>query len=132
MSVESQLPKRPGHQRKSRWGPESEASKLPGLQTAITAAMTPEQLDPYVVHLRIEEINQELLAQDSELNDKSFRSRFLSPRPEYDVTGRRTNTRQSRRRQRLEQERSRLITTASKTFAQYYNPSIFAPTPPAV
>lgn len=115
----------PGDQRKSRWGPKAEASWLPGLQTAITAAMTPEQLDAYVTHLRIEEINKTLLTPDLQLNDSSSQNRSPSPPPQYDVSGRRTNTRQSRHRQRLEQERSKLLTTASKSFAKYHVPRNF-------
>lgn len=122
MSLESQLYKRPDHQRKSRWGPEAEVSQLPGLPTAITTAMTPEQLDAYITHLRIEEINQKLLTQDLEANDSSSRKRSPPPPPEYDGSGRRTNTRRSRRHQRLEQERSRLVATASRTFAKYRAP----------
>lgn len=84
--------------------------------------MTPEQLDAYVTHLRIEEINQVLLTQDLKPNNSNHRSRSPSPPPKYDVSGRRINTRQHQRRQRLEQERTRLIMTASKTFAQYHAP----------
>lgn len=122
MSSEDQLCRGPDTRRKSRWGPEAKASKSPSLQTAITAAMTPEQLDAYVTHLRIEEINQELLTQDLEPHESGSRRRSLSPPPEYNVCGRRINTRQHRRRRRLEQERSRLVTTASKIFGQYHAP----------
>lgn len=86
--------------------------------------MTPEQLDAYDTHLRIQEITQQLcLTQDDppELHNET-RNRSPSPPPEYDSSGRRTNTRQARRRQRLEQERNRFVTTASKTFAHYQAP----------
>lgn len=84
--------------------------------------MTPKQLDAYVTHLRIEEINTQLQTRDLELHGCISGDCSPSPPPEDDVSGRRTNTRQSRCRQRLEQERSRLVTTASKIFAQYHAP----------
>lgn len=59
------------------------------------------------------------MTQDDPDLHKETRNRSPSPPPEYDSSGRRTNTRQARRRQHLEQERNRLITTASKTFAHY-------------
>lgn len=52
--------------KRNRWGDASEnkAAGLMGLPTAITAAMTMEQLDAYTLHLRIEEITQKLKIND--------------------------------------------------------------------
>lgn len=69
---------RPGHndlhnteraerrKKRNRWGnvDENKAAGLMGLPTAIKAPMTAEQIDAYVLHLRIEEISQKLRIND--------------------------------------------------------------------
>lgn len=52
--------------KRNRWGEASDnkAAGLMNLPTAITAHMTTEQLDAYVIHLRIEEISQKLRIND--------------------------------------------------------------------
>jgi splicing factor 1 len=52
--------------KRNRWGnvDENKAAGLMGLPTAIQAPMTAEQLDAYVLHLRIEEISQKLRIND--------------------------------------------------------------------
>lgn len=52
--------------KKNRWGnaQENKAAGLMGLTTAITAAMTAEQLEAYTLNLRIEEISQKLRIND--------------------------------------------------------------------
>ncbi|KAM5518693.1 zinc knuckle transcription factor splicing factor msl5 [Fusarium oxysporum f. sp. phaseoli] len=57
--------------------------------------MTSEQLDAYIMGFRIAEITDQLRTND--LNHTSGTStRCLSPTPEYDNTGRRTNSRKQR------------------------------------
>ncbi|ROW11790.1 hypothetical protein VPNG_04951 [Cytospora leucostoma] len=85
--------------------------------------MTTEQLEAYVLHFRIEEISQKLRINDT--GSTNFQARSPSPPPEYDTTGRRINTRERRHRQRLEEERQRLIDTALKTFDDYKAPHDF-------
>jgi splicing factor 1 len=52
--------------KRNRWGDaaENKAAGLMNLPTAITAAMTQEQIEAYVLHLRIEEISQKLRIND--------------------------------------------------------------------
>jgi splicing factor 1 len=52
--------------KRNRWGDvaDNKAAGLMNLPTAISAAMTSEQLDAYVTHLRIEEISQKLRIND--------------------------------------------------------------------
>lgn len=52
--------------KRNRWGDASEnkAAGLINLPTAITSAMTSEQLEAYTLHLRIEEISQKLRIDD--------------------------------------------------------------------
>jgi len=91
-----------------------------GLPTAIMANMTSEQLEAYTLHLRIEEISQKLKINDVVPADGD---RSPSPPPQYDNFGRRVNTRESRYRKRLEDERHKLIEKAMKTIPNYHPPS---------
>lgn len=62
----------PRRRKRNRWGDatENKAAGLMGLTTAITAAMTSEQLDAYALNLRIEEISQKLRIDDVVPGDK--------------------------------------------------------------
>lgn len=127
--------------KRNRWGDaaDNKAAGLMNLPTAITAAMTPEQLDAYVTHLRIEEISQKLRINDvvpadgdryahnpppfHHKNHANVMSRSPSPPPQYDNFGRRVNTREYRYRKRLEDERHKLIEKAMKIIPSYHPPS---------
>lgn len=116
-------------QRRTRWGPETQVTTaLNGLKTAITTAMTPEQLDAYATHFRIEEIGQKILQQQQGGGDPvpppptTTSKRSPSPPPEYDASGRRTNTRQHRYRQALEAERRALVGAALDNIPGYQPP----------
>jgi splicing factor 1 len=110
--------------RKSRWGDESARENkvlgLLGLPTAITAIMSPEQVEAYALQLRIEEITQKM-----KINDvvPAGRERSKSPAPTYDNMGRRTNTREVRYRKKLEDERHRLVEKAMKIIPEFKPPS---------
>ncbi|KAI6088197.1 eukaryotic type KH-domain (KH-domain type I) [Hypoxylon rubiginosum] len=110
----------PTKQRRSRWGPETIATGITCRNTSITAAMTSEQIDAYVLHLRIEEITHKLRINDI-VSANQYR-RSPSPEPQYDASGRRTNTHYRRHRERLEKERHSLIQTAMHTFPNYSPP----------
>ncbi|KIW06319.1 uncharacterized protein PV09_02783 [Verruconis gallopava] len=116
-------PERTERRRKrNRWGnaDENKAAGLMGLPTAIQAPMTAEQLDAYVLHLRIEEISQKLRINDVVPADAD---RSPSPPPQYDNLGRRTNTREQRYKRKLEDERHKLVEKALKTIPDYHPPS---------
>jgi splicing factor 1 len=111
--------------RKSRWGPETSSKEnkilgLMGMSTALTAIMTPEQVEAYALALRIEEITQKM-----KINDvvPPFRERSRSPPPTYDNMGRRTNTREVRYRKKLEDERHRLVEKAMRFIPEFKPPS---------
>jgi splicing factor 1 len=108
--------------RRNRWGDaqENKAAGLMGLPTAIMANMTNEQLEAYTLHLRIEEISQKLRINDVIPGDAD---RSPSPPPQYDNFGRRVNTRESRYRKRLEDERHKLVEKAMKSIPNYHPPS---------
>ncbi|KAJ3526185.1 hypothetical protein NM208_g11314 [Fusarium decemcellulare] len=103
--------------RRSRWGSQGRGTTA-GSPTAITSTMTSEQLDAYICSFRIDEITGQLRARDLTLPVQ----RSPSPAPEYDRTGRRTNTREQRYRGRLEEERHRLVETALRTIPAYRPP----------
>lgn len=102
-----------------RWGPSTSQNGPGGLPTAITASMTAEQLDAYVLDFRIQGISQKLVTGDI---FPANRARCPSPEPEYDRSGRRTNTRPQRYRKLLEDERHNLIETAVNTILGYQLP----------
>lgn len=87
--------------------------------------MTPEQLDAYAVRFRIEEIDQKMCGGDPIPPPRSRGSRSPSPAPEYDTSGRRTNTRRHRYRQGLEEERRALVGAALNTIPGYQHPHGF-------
>ncbi|KAI8657850.1 Branchpoint-bridging protein [Fusarium keratoplasticum] len=104
--------------RQRRWGLRNENVTL-GLSTAITSTMTSEQLDAYVDILHVEEITEQLRADQL---DPTNRPRSPSPPPEYDGTGRRTNTWEQRYRKFPEEERQQLVETAMRTIPAYRPP----------
>ncbi|KLU80956.1 hypothetical protein MAPG_00052 [Magnaporthiopsis poae ATCC 64411] len=106
---------------RTRWGPYSRIASLANRPLAITGPLTDEQKDAYVLCLRIDEI-QHQLQQEAEEVALSSRPRSLSPPPEYDAAGRRTNTREQRRRSRLEREHRGLEETALETVPGYRPP----------
>jgi splicing factor 1 len=124
--------------KRNRWGnvDENKAAGLMGLPTAIQAPMTAEQLDAYVLHLRIEEISQKLRINDVVPGDAdryvatsscfliaANNNRSPSPPPQYDNLGRRTNTREQRYKRKLEDERHKLVEKALKNIPDYHPPS---------
>ncbi|KAJ4361909.1 Branchpoint-bridging protein [Neocucurbitaria cava] len=116
---ESDGPKQ--RKKRNRWGDASEnkAAGLMGLPTAIYSTMTTEQLDAYILNLRIEEITQKLKINDVVPADGD---RSPSPPPQYDNFGRRVNTREFRYRKRLEDERHKLVEKAMRTLPNYHPP----------
>ncbi|GAB7366684.1 hypothetical protein MBLNU230_g0642t1 [Neophaeotheca triangularis] len=105
----------------NRWGDASDnqAAGLMNLPTTITGSMTAEQQDAYVVHLRIEEITQKIRIGDVVPKDGD---RSPSPAPQYDNSGRRTNTAPIRYKKKLEAERHELVEQAMKTIPNYHPP----------
>ncbi|KAF2834746.1 hypothetical protein M501DRAFT_983614, partial [Patellaria atrata CBS 101060] len=108
--------------RRNRWGEkeENKVAGLMGLPTAITGPMTQEQIDAYVLHVRIEEITKKI-----QINDyvPASPDRTPSPPPQYDNFGRRTNTREFRYRKKLEDERHKLVEKAMKDIPGYKPPA---------
>lgn len=108
--------------KRRRWGPEDEENKIANLinvPTKLTGYLTLEQQEAYVLNFRIEEISQKLRVNDIVPRESE---RSPSPPPQYDNTGKRTNTRDARYRKRLEDERHRLVDEALKIIPNYKAP----------
>ncbi|RYP40934.1 hypothetical protein DL767_001415 [Monosporascus sp. MG133] len=110
----------PFKRRKTRWGPETGAPGLSNLTSAITAPMTSEQIDAYVMQVRIEEITQKL--RFDHVVPANLDRRSPSPPPRYDAWGKRVNTRYRRCRERLEDERHSLVRLAAHAIPNYRAP----------
>ena len=93
-------------ERVSRWDSKSK-NNIPGLPTPLSANLTTAQIDSYVLHMRIEEINRKLRVDDV-LPKVERRKRSVSPEPIYGADGKRVNTRIWRYREKLEEERIKL------------------------
>ncbi|KAI8325312.1 eukaryotic type KH-domain (KH-domain type I), partial [Martensiomyces pterosporus] len=108
--------------RKNRWGSSDAAtpSVAPGVATALTGAMSKEQIENYAAVLRIDEITRRLKSGDVVPPDGQ---RSPSPPPVYNSEGKRTNTREHRYRRRLEEERTRLVEEQLKRDPEYRPPS---------
>ncbi|KAK9448470.1 uncharacterized protein V1518DRAFT_419051 [Limtongia smithiae] len=109
--------------RKNRWAApeqENQVANLVNLPTKITGNMTPEQIEAYVLNLRIEEISQKLRINDVVPRD---RERSPSPPPQYDANGKRVNTREFRYKKSLEDERHKLIEKAMRTIPDFKPPA---------
>lgn len=106
--------------RRSRWGDESEKVEIAGLPTQLSANLSGDQLRQYVRVMRVEEITV-LLRQD---DLKAPRNR--SPSPESTVYGAgmegKINTRDIRYRNKLEEERHRLVNEAMREDPTYRPP----------
>ena len=91
--------------RKTRWGSEKAKSNIPGLPTSLPSDLSNEQIEHYIIHLRIEEINRSLRMGTYVPRHK----RSVSPPPTYGPDGRRSNTREIRYRKKLEEEQHKLV-----------------------
>jgi splicing factor 1 len=111
---EDQQPKR----RKSRWGAENDRVNMPGLPTALPPNLSKDQLDSYVIHLRVEELGRKLRMGTYIPREK----RSVSPEPVYDDYGKRTNTRDARYRDKIEDEKVALVERGLRTIPGFRPP----------
>lgn len=91
------------------------------------AALTLEQLETLALRVRIEEITHKLVTDNLELGIEA-RGRSPSPEPTYDpASGKRTNTREMRTREKLQIERQYLVLEAHYVCAVFRPPPDFRP-----
>jgi splicing factor 1 len=108
----------------TRWS--QERAFIPGLPTFIPYGMKPEILEALIIRIRIEEINRRLA---TEIVVSETEARSPSPPPIYDSTGKRTNTREIRMRQKLMKEKNSLIERAMHLSPLFKPPSDYKPEP---
>lgn len=106
--------------RRSRWGDASERVDVSGLPVNIMGKVSATELDNYAIHVRLEEIARKLRTGDVVPPDGQ---RSPSPPPKFDAYGRRTNTRDLRYREKLEEERKRLVDRAMKNDPNFRPPA---------
>ena len=106
--------------RRSRWGDSTNKADTSALPVSITGNVSQQELDNYATHVRLEEINRKLKSGDV-VPPPGQRS--PSPPPQYDAYGRRSNTLELRYRQKLEDERTRLIDRAMKSDPNFRPPT---------
>ncbi|CAO3567476.1 unnamed protein product [Mortierella alpina] len=111
----------PRRKRRSRWAAEDEKVTIPGMPTALPTNMTPEQLEMFLLHTRLEEIARKLKTGD--VLPAVERERSRSPEPVYNSEGKRVNTREYRYRKKLEDERHHLIEGAIKKYPDFRPPA---------
>ncbi|KAJ3285914.1 hypothetical protein HK104_009248, partial [Borealophlyctis nickersoniae] len=90
--------------RRSRWGAEESKVNIPGLPTVLPSNLPKDQLEGFVIHMRLEEINRKLRSGEYVPLERS-----PSPEPIYGADGKRINTREYRYRKKLEDERHKLV-----------------------
>jgi splicing factor 1 len=91
-----------------------------GLPVNIVGKVSAGELDSYAIHVRLEEIGRKLRTGDVVPPDGQ---RSPSPPPKFDAYGRRSNTREVRYREKLEEERKRLVDRAMKNDPNFRPPA---------
>lgn len=95
--------------RKVRWGDPDHKENLEGMPSAVVVRVTDKELENYALAVRLEEIGRKLRTGEF---IPAENQRSPSPEPMYDSFGKRSNTREQRYREKLEDERHRLIAQA--------------------
>jgi splicing factor 1 len=104
--------------RRSRWGDEKEKVEIPGLPTELPPNLSPEQIKQYLRVLRIEELSRLLRKEDLKAPENE-----RSPSPQQGVSEGRVNSRDVRYRNKLEEERHRLVEEAMREDPTYRPPT---------
>lgn len=110
--------------RKSRWS--NTKAFVPGMPTILPADIDDNQRQIYLLQMDVEETTRRLRQCDFGQNlDPSERS--PSPEPVYDITGKRLNTREIRKRQELEMRRHEKIQAILRLNPNYKPPTDYRP-----
>lgn len=118
--------------RKTRWADPNESvsmvtSSLSAIPKALPAGITVEQQEALLVRVRIDEITKKLNM--NELDLEFINERSPSPEPIYDMQGKRINTRDQRARDKLIEERQRLVELALIMNPKFKPPADYTPAP---
>ena len=107
LTLDNQLPMiLPSSRLRTRFGQRI----LPAATTLVPPGITPVQEALFLYRIRVEEVGVKLMVLPAELKQREADpSRSPSPPPEYDSTGKRTNSREQRMRKKLEDKRNTLL-----------------------
>eukprot|EP01133_Synstelium_polycarpum_P005930 gene5930-6869_t len=112
--------------RKTKWDADKhQTAPIPGVPRSIPPGLTDDQLAALIMRIRIDELTKKLTVGPIEVDDKDDRSR--SPTPVYDNTGKRTNTREQRTKEKLSKERHHLISNAQLLNVNFRPPQDYQP-----
>ena len=120
----------PPRKRRSRWGDEDEAAKTaagygPGaIRVSRWEKQDPSMKEQVTIKLRMEEIQRLLSLPNCGVNAEDP-ARSPSPEPEYNNTGKRTNTREERTKKALLAERQKLVMRYQEINPLYRPPKEF-------
>ncbi|KYR00357.1 hypothetical protein DLAC_03103 [Tieghemostelium lacteum] len=102
-------------------------SPFSSIPRVIPPGLNDQQISALILRIRIEEITKKLLSGVFEITDRD-RERSPSPPPIYDNnTGKRTNTREQRIKEKVMKERHQLILAAQQISTSYKPPSDYQP-----
>jgi len=113
--------------KKTRWAPPDliASTGLSAIPKCIPFGLTMEQQEALMVRIRIEEITKKLNLTELDVDYSNDRS--PSPEPVYDVNGKRVNTREQRAKDKLNNERHRLVEIAMLMNPQFKPPADYTP-----
>jgi len=115
--------------KKTRWNQQDAfplVSSLALIPKCMPSNLTIEQQEALLTRIRIEEITRKLQLNDLDIDNTST-DRSPSPEPIYDSSGKRTNTRDQRAKERLNLERHQLVEKAIAMNPQFKPPADYTP-----
>mmetsp|Transcript_28160 Transcript_28160/g.43385 ORF Transcript_28160/g.43385 Transcript_28160/m.43385 type:complete len:362 (-) Transcript_28160:150-1235(-) len=110
---------------KSRWGDPEIRVYYSGIPAAVPNSLSPLEMKAMLYRARIEEITQKLTTGNLDIDYSDNRS--PSPPPKYDTMGKRTNTREQRKKEALLNERQALIQRAQRMNPGFRPPADYRP-----
>jgi len=110
---------------KSRWGTPDIRVYYSGIPGIVPNSLSPLEMKALMYRARIEEITQKLTTGNLDIDTSDDRS--PSPPPKYDTMGKRTNTREQRKKEILLNERQNLIQRAQRMNPGFRPPADYRP-----
>ena len=111
--------------RKSRWGDPEIRVHYSGIPPLVPNTLSTLEMKALLYRARIDEITQKITTGNLDLDFSDDRS--PSPPPKYDSNGKRTNTREQRKREALLNERQSLIQRAQRMNPGFRPPPDYRP-----
>uniref|UniRef100_A0AC35FH50 Branchpoint-bridging protein n=1 Tax=Panagrolaimus sp. PS1159 TaxID=55785 RepID=A0AC35FH50_9BILA len=109
--------------KRSRWS--EQKVFVPGMPTILPQEMDEKQTQIYLLQIEIEDLTRRL--RTNQYNNQDDRQRSPSPEPIYDSSGKRTNTREVRKKHELEQRRHEKIVKMLVHNPDYCPPADYRP-----